>query len=86
MPGSELNPCARALFDWQVDGHGAMPGAWRGWRVQGRFLIAPDRTRIAVERLALLIEMERLCPQGGVAAAAPNASEPANAGAALDAA
>lgn len=57
-PGAPLNPCARSLYRWLVDGHGDLPAEWSGWRLAGRFLVSPDGDRITPERLRGLLFRE----------------------------
>lgn len=50
-PGEKLNPCARAAHEWMSRGNGCLQGHWKGWRVAGRDLVAPDGTRLPVQRV-----------------------------------
>lgn len=49
--GTKPNPCARALHDWLSAGNGALHGHWQGWRIAGRELVAPDGSRLPVQRV-----------------------------------
>lgn len=44
----------------------ALYGPWTGWRMAGRFLVAPDRDRITPERLRGLLWHETLRPKRSV--------------------
>ena len=62
MDGCPDCPHAGALYDLHVHGRADLGGPWLGWRVAGRYLIAPDRTRISREELEYLLlraEMQR---------------------------
>lgn len=41
-----------------VENHTPLHGPWAGWRMAGRYLVAPDRTRITPERLRGLMFRE----------------------------
>lgn len=58
VPGQPLNPCARQLYAWEVNGKGWLPADWAGWRLAGRYLVSPDGDRVSVERLRGLLFAE----------------------------
>lgn len=58
-----LNPCAKALFDWQVIGNGPLHGRFTGWRIAGDELVTPLGDRLP---LGLLLRLgQELWLQGG---------------------
>lgn len=55
MKGQFPNACAAAHYRRITDNHVNLHGAWEGWRLAGRDLVAPDRQRISPERLKGLL-------------------------------
>ena len=53
--GCKPNAWAEAHYNRVLYNHVALHGAWEGWRLAGRDLIAPDRQRISPERLRGLL-------------------------------
>lgn len=54
------NDCAGQLHERVTYGTTPLHGHWTGWRIAGRFLIAPSRQRAAPELLAHLMFMASL--------------------------
>lgn len=57
-PGEPMNPCARALYAYEVNATTDLPADWLGWRLRGRVLISPDGDRITPARLRGLLFVE----------------------------
>lgn len=51
MPTPSQREMLDAQYALQVHNHTALYGRWRGWRMAGRDLVAPDGTRFSPERL-----------------------------------
>jgi len=58
--GQFPNACAAAHYRRITDNHVNLHGAWEGWRLAGRDLVAPDRQRISPERLRGLLVRQAL--------------------------
>lgn len=53
-------------YERVVQNKTTLHGPWSGWRMAGRFLVAPDRERITPERLRGLLWRETLKPKRSV--------------------
>lgn len=57
-PGTALNPCARRLYQEKVLGHVDLSADWAGWKLRGKWLIAPGGHRINTLRLTGILFRE----------------------------
>lgn len=81
--GRRLSPCAAKLHQIYVQGSFPLPGAWTGWRIQGRRLIGPGGVTLTPETLRLAAAWVRRVDDD--AAAAIDVRGSAEGAAALDA-
>lgn len=61
--GLGVTPCLRSLHTWKVYGSGSLHGDWEGWRIAGRFLIAPGGRRISQREIDGILRIQN--PRSG---------------------
>ena len=47
------NDCARNIIKEQCDGVHKFGGHWRGWKIDGQFLVGPNKMRFSRESLLI---------------------------------
>jgi hypothetical protein len=50
-----VNSCLRKMHDWEIYGNGPLFGEWSGWRIAGSNLVAPDKTKISMNRVIAIM-------------------------------